>query len=113
MSELTDHEIEKAYRLRREYYAKADMYHKINSMIGANDDWEDDISCDDEDEIEIGNAILSGKRLKEIVTDEWIGELAEAFEDALDRNDGYWESYWMTAEYVIEEAIEDEMKEEK
>ena len=36
--ELTDHEIERAYRLRREYYAKADLYHKINSMIGANDD---------------------------------------------------------------------------
>lgn len=111
--ELTDAEIEQAYRIRRKYYAKADLYHKINSMIGAPDDWEDEISCDDEDEFEIGDAELTGKRLKEIVTDEWISDLADDFENALDQNDGYWESYWITAEECIEEAIEDEMKEEK
>ena len=111
--ELTDSEIEQAYRIRRMYYAKSDLYHKINSMIGADDDWEDDISCDDDAEYEIGNAELTGKRLKEIVTDEWISELAVDFDNALDQNDGFWESYWITAEEVIEESIEDEMKEEK
>lgn len=111
--ELTDAEVEQAYRERRKYYFKSDIYHKINSMIGGTDDWTDEISCDDEDEFEIGYAELTGKRLKEIVTDEWIESVAEDFENALDQNDGYWESYWITAEEVIEEAIEDETNEEE
>ena len=32
-------------------------------------------------------------------------ELIERFDHALENNDGYWESYWLTAEYVIEEYV--------
>jgi len=114
--DLTDEEIEKAYRLRRKYYNKCDLFHKINGMIGSDDDWEDEIECDDDDEIEIGSVTLTGKQLKEIVNNpDFMDNLEESFEDALGQNDGYWESFWITAEEVIEEAIEDEMnnKEEK
>lgn len=33
-------------------------------------------------------------------------ELIDRFVHALGNNDGYWESYWLTAEYVIEEIKE-------
>lgn len=112
--DLTDEEIERAYRLRRAYYNKCDLFHKINGMIGSDDDWDNEINCDDEDEIEIGNVTLTGKRLKEIVNNpDFMDGLEESFENALEQNDSYWESFWITAEEVIEEAIEDEMKEEK
>ena len=32
-------------------------------------------------------------------------KLIERFDHALGNNDGYWESYWLTAEYVIEEYV--------
>ena len=34
-------------------------------------------------------------------------ELIERFDHVLGNNDGYWESDWLTAEYVIEEYIRD------
>ena len=34
-------------------------------------------------------------------------ELLDRFNDALGRNDGYWESYWLTAEYVIEDYMQE------
>ena len=38
-------------------------------------------------------------------------ELIERFNHALSNNDGYWESYWLTAQYVIGEyARERELK---
>jgi len=114
--DLTDEEIERAYRLRREYYNKCDLFHKINGMIGSDDDWDNEINCDDDDEIEIGNVTLTGEQLKEIVNHpDFMDGLEESFENALEQNDSYWESFWITAEEVIEEAIEDEMnnKEEK
>ena len=32
-------------------------------------------------------------------------ELIEWFEDTLSNDDGYWDSYWCTIEYVIEEYM--------
>ena len=34
-------------------------------------------------------------------------ELIDRFDHVLGNNDGYWESYWLTAEYVIEEYIQE------
>ncbi len=34
-------------------------------------------------------------------------ELAQRFDRALGRNDSYWDSYWCTMEYVIEEYIKE------
>lgn len=36
--------------------------------------------------------------------DEKAKELAEKFDRALSKNDSYFESYWLTADYVLEEA---------
>jgi len=111
--DLTEQEIEAIYRLREEYYNKCDLYNKLNNMIGNDDDCDTEISCSDIDEFEIGSVTVTGKKLKEIVTPEFMDGLVDVFQDALGRNDGYWESFWMTAEEVIEEAIEDEMKEDE
>lgn len=111
--DLTDAEIEKAHRIKEAYYDKCDLYHKLNNMIDSDDDWNPGINCSDSDEFEIGKVTLTGKKLKEIVTPEFMDDLVELFQDALGRNDSYWESFWITAEEVIEEAIEDKMKEEK
>ena len=37
-------------------------------------------------------------------------ELIDRVEHALGNNDGYWDSYWCTLEYVIEEYIEEKEK---
>jgi len=108
---LTDTEVEKAYRLRERHYNTLDMYHKLNNMIGGND-WYEGIDCSDDCEFDIGDVTLTGKKLKEIATPEFMDDLVDMFRNALEQNDGYWESFWCTAECVIEAAIEDKVKEE-
>ena len=34
-------------------------------------------------------------------------ELIDRFDNALGNNDGYWDSYWCTMEYVIDEYIKE------
>ena len=112
--ELTNNEIMDAYRLKQKYYDKCDLIHKINEMIGSDDDCEDEIKCNDDDEIKIGNITLTGKQLKEIVSNpDFMDDLVKSFENALEWNNSYWERFWSTAEYVIKEAIEDEMNDEE
>ena len=50
---------------------------------------------------------LQGKIEEMEVGLEVTDELIERFDNALGNNDGYWESYWLTAEYVIEEYIKE------
>ena len=88
--ELTDREIEDAYRERRRYYNMEDIKSKIENMI-------DEYEGEPEEE-----------KLKAILEDEeTIRDLADAFDDALDNNDSYWESFWMTAENVILDELEE------
>ena len=106
--ELTDAEIEQAYREGRRYYNRCDLIHKIKQYMD-DDDWEEKIECDDDDEFEIGNRIVTGKKLKAKVADEeFMRDLVESFEEGLNNHDSYWECYWLTAEAVIEDAFEEE-----
>ena len=93
--ELTEQEIEDAYRERRRYYNMEDIRSKLENMI-------------EEYEGEPEEPILK----KFLDDEEAIRDLAEDFDNALDENESFMESFWMTAEKVIEDAIEDE-KEDK
>lgn len=93
--ELTEQEIEDAYRERRRYYNMEDIRSKLENMIE---------EYDGESEEPI---------LKKFLEDEEaIRDLAEDFDNALDENDSFMESFWMTAEAVIKDAIEDEKEDE-
>lgn len=93
--ELTEQEIEDAYRERRRYYNMEDIRSKLENMI-------------EEYEGEPEEPILK----KFLEDDEAIRALAEDFDNALDENESFMESFWMTAEKVIEDAIEDEKEDE-
>ena len=85
--ELTEQEIEDAYRERRRYYNMEDIRLKIENMI-------EEYEGEPEEE-----------KLKVILDDEeTIRNLAEAFDNALGNNDSFMESFWMTAEAVIKDA---------
>lgn len=43
-------------------------------------------------------------------SDEEIGKIASRFENGLEHNDSYWESYWLTAETAIEEFMKEKNK---
>lgn len=89
--ELTDWEIEDAYRERRRYYNMEDIKSKIENMI-------EEYEGEPEEE-----------RLKVILeNEEEIRDLADAFDNALDNNDSFMESFWMTAENVILDELEEE-----
>lgn len=93
--ELTEQEIEDAYRERRRYYNMEDIRSKLENMI-------------EEYEGEPEEPTLR----KFLEDDETIRDLAEDFDNALDNNDSFMESFWMTAEAVIKDAIEDEKEDE-
>lgn len=89
--ELTNLEIEDAYREWRRYYNMEDIKSKIENMI-------EEYEGEPEEE-----------KLKAILEDEEkIRDLAEAFDNALDNNDSFMESFWMTAENVILDELEEE-----
>ena len=69
----------------RQIYNELDKEYKREDLSGKLEDMEVDMECTD--------------------------ELIERFNHALENNDGYWESYWLTAQYVIEEY--DREKEDK
>ena len=89
--ELTEAELEEAYRERRRYYNTEDIKSKIENMI-------EEYEGEPEEE-----------KLKAILEDEEkIRDLADAFDNALDENDSFMESFWMTAENVILDELEEE-----
>ena len=89
--ELTDREIEDAYREKRRYYNMEDIRSKIENMIE---------EYEEEPEEEKLKALLDD--------DEKIRDLADEFDNALDENESFMESFWMTAENVILDELEDE-----
>lgn len=46
----------------------------------------------------------------ESLADEEISKMAERFENILSHNDGYWESYWLSAESAIDEVMKERAK---
>lgn len=101
--ELTDAEVEKAYRIRDAHYKTLDIKAKISEMI-ADEENIDDFDKWSGELPEIPENMSS--RTKSLIKSwEEAEVLVDLFCDALSRNDGYWESYWLTMEDVIEEDI--------
>jgi len=108
--ELTDSEIEKAYRERKQYYHKCDLIHKIKEYIG-EDDWEEEIFNTSDDPVEIGRAVTTANEVcRRVENPDWMEGLVDEFESALSDNDPYWECYWATAECVIEDIFKEEYR---
>lgn len=108
---LDDMEVGKIYRLRRAYYHRADLIHKIKDFCDESD-WSDEIFRDDEDVIEVGSVNIKVGKIKELIKDnDFMDELVSRFDEALDENDSYLESFWTTAYYIVEDAFEKKMKE--
>ena len=104
--QLTDAEIDQAYRMKRNEYNKCDLLCRLNQMLDL-EEYDDELMVDPEKEYEIGKRTVTGKQLKELVDkDGWLDDLNMEFCNALDNNDSYWESFWLTAEDVIENEID-------
>ena len=88
--ELTDEELDYFYRVCKKFYRMEDIKSKLEEML------ED---SEGEHEKEKINSILADT--------ERIESIAERFDHALDNNDSYWESYWLTAKYVIEDELKE------
>lgn len=99
--ELTDAEVEQVYRERRHYYNTEDIRSRLEQNVDDNDP--------DDKEIWIGSYIeTTAGRVRELLADdEWVSKCAERFDDALSKNDGFMESFWMTADQAIEDMMED------
>ena len=106
--ELTDAEVEQAYRERRLYYNMEDIRHKLDEYLDEYDVYPDD------EEVRIKYGVYAPLKVIRRVAkdDKWIKETAEAFDNALSENDSFMESFWMTAEEVIGDCIEGEEEEE-
>ena len=107
--ELTDAEIEQAYRDRRLYYNMEDIKCKLEEFIGEEED-------EPEDEpvyIDHGVEVLRKTLRRVLNDDEWVRNTARHFDDALEGNDSFMESFWLMAEYVIAEELKGEEEEEK
>lgn len=99
--ELTDEEIEQAYREGRLYYNMEDIRSRLEQNIDDDDP--------DNKEVWVTNYMeTTAGRIRELLADnEWIRKCAERFDDALGNNDGFMESFWMTADQVIEDMLEE------
>ena len=104
--ELTEKEIEEAYRERRDYYDRLDIISKLYDMLEV----EDFESIDEDEYYEFSTRTIHGKTIKALVTDEdFISNVVSSFEEGLSNNDSFWESYWMTAEDAIEDELDEEV----
>ena len=110
--ELTEDELDKAYRERNAYFNRKDLICKIKEYCDEYD-CEDHPIPSDEDEIEIGKQkITVGELRKKIYDKKWMDNLESSFQHALENNESFWESFWLTAEDVIEGAIEKDKQHE-
>lgn len=102
---LTDEEIEKVYRARRLYYNMEDIKAKLEDFIGEDEPEDEPVYIDHGIEV-------SRKTLRRVLNDEeWVKHTAEHFDRALEDNDSFMESFWLTAEYVIAEELDGEEEE--
>ena len=83
----------KIYRDGKEYELT------FSEMIQANEEYEFDCMVED-----IDGVLGSGERDVEL-SDEQIREVAALAVKNLGRNDSYYEAYWMTVEYTLDDYI--------
>lgn len=100
--ELTDAEIEAAYRERQAYYHTEDIKSRLAEHIDE----------DDPDDLEIwvtGSVFTTAGEIRRMMEDaEWLEKARQRFDKALWNNGGYCECYNMTADYIIEQMFEEE-----
>lgn len=102
---LTDEEIEQVYRARRLFYNMEDIKSKLEDFIGEDEPEDEPVYIDHG--IEVSRATL-----RRVLNDEeWVRNTAERFDNALEDNDSFMESFWLTAEYVIAEELDGEEEE--
>lgn len=101
---LTDEEIEQAYRERRLYYNIEDIKSKLEEILTEYEDYPDDYPTT------IGGIytrVTVGDIRAKLNDTEWLRKTAERFDDALSDNDSFMDSFWKTAQEVIEEELEE------
>ena len=104
--ELTDAEIEDAYREREAYYHTEDIKSRLAEHIDEDDP-------DDRVIWVTGSACTTAGEIRRMMEDpEWLEKARQRFDKALWHNDGYYECYNMTADYIIKQMIEEENEHE-
>lgn len=101
---LTDEEIEQVYRERRLYYNIEDIKSKLEEILTEHEDYPDDYLTT------IGGIytrVTVGDIRAKLNDTEWLRKTAERFDDALSDNDSFMDSFWKTAQEVIEEELEE------
>lgn len=101
---LTDEEIEQVYRDRRLYYNIEDIKSKLEEILTEYEDYPDDYPTT------IGGIytrVTVGDIRAKLNDTEWLRKTAERFDDALSDNDSFMDSFWKTAQEVIEEELEE------
>lgn len=106
--ELTNAEVEQAYRERRMYYNIEDVTTKLQNYL---DEYEDE---SDDYEIWVGSNDTAklGELRKRINDAEWIKDVAEQFDDDVWDNDNFMETFWLTMEEVIGDNLEGDAENE-
>lgn len=98
---LTDMEIEQAYRERQADYHIEDIKSRLAEHIDEDDP-------DDREIWVTGSACTTAGKIRRMMEDpEWLEKARQRFDKALSHNDGYYECYHMTADYIIEQMIEE------
>ena len=101
---LTDEEIEQAYRERQLYYNIEDIKSRLEDILTEYEDDPDDYPTT------IGGIytrVTVGDIRAKLNDTEWLRKTAERFDDALSDNGSFMDSFWMTAQRVIEEELEE------
>lgn len=107
--ELTPEEMRKAFNEMKGSYYKEDLISRIIEKVIDEEDIDNyDNWCGELPKEE--NPTEKSKVLRELFED--VDFLADALHRALDYNDSFWDSYWRTADYVIDEAVKTEMGKE-
>lgn len=102
--ELTEAELEQAYRERRRYYNIEDIKCKLEEILTEYEDYPDEYTTNISG---IYASVTVGDIRAKLNDDEWLKVTAEQFDKALENNDGFMESFWLTAEYVIKDRLEE------
>ena len=101
--ELSDQEIEKAYRIREQEYQTLDIKAQIMDSIlteegnDSYDKWNQELPKLTE------KATEKSKKLRELF--EEASNLTESFSKNLSNNERYWDSYWEAIDFTIEEEL--------
>jgi len=101
---LTDEEIEQAYREQCLHYHIEDIKSRLEDILTEYEDYPDD------HQTTIGGIytrVTVGDIRAKLNDTEWLRKTAERFDDALSDNGSFMDSFWMTAQRVIEEELEE------